>query len=161
MFYVCIIWSQQCLELQKDLFLFDRDFVVIQNNATGIIPSQLFQDHEESCSDNDDMVGGYMSQKTYDGGNFENDTKEHHATWESKNIPQMTGNRYVDMMSRLQFMYNILENDVPELNKFEKDLKTLMNTYVARVQEEKMTFQDCEGEFVSSCDLTTMSYIRL
>ena len=64
-------------------------------------------------------------------------------------MPLKTGNRFVDMSSHLQTMYNLLETDEKLLNAFDESLQKVVSQFQLRIHESSGDHVDRQGEFVS------------
>ena len=61
-----------------------------------------------------------------------------------------TGNRFVNMKAELEHVYNLLENNTPVLNEFEKDVRKVISMYESKLNADNFIRVPTAGEFFSS-----------
>ena len=61
-----------------------------------------------------------------------------------------TGNRFVNMKAELEHVYNLLENNTPVLNEFEKDVRKVISMYESKLNADNFNRVPTDGEFFSS-----------
>ena len=60
-----------------------------------------------------------------------------------------TGNRFVNMKAELEHVYNLLENNTPVLNEFEKDVRKVISAYESKLNADNFTRVPTAGEFLA------------
>ena len=125
-------------------------FVVVQRSRNGIIPSKLFNDDDDGSDINlleDDgiMVGAGLTQESM----VQDDEGEQSLFCLQKPMFP-TGNRFVNMKAELEHVYNLLENNTPVLNEFEKDVRKVISMYESKLNADNFNRVPTTGEFFSS-----------
>ena len=134
--------------MKSDAFMFP--FVAVQRSRNGIITSKLFNEDDDGSDINlleDDgiMVGAGLTQES-----MVQDDEVEQSLFSLQKPMFPTGNRFVNMKAELEHVYNLLENNTPVLNEFEKDVRKVISMYESKLNADNFIRVPTAGEFFSS-----------
>ena len=132
--------------------LFDRDFLTVEKNVHGILPSQLFDDEFERPNVYDTDANLLLTSKlTQEVGNELKQEVGRGYSYGSSLMANTlnTNNSYVNMESRLQAICGKLDMAPDMLHKFESKFTELIMEFDEIIHRKLMPLANT-GEFMSS-----------